>query len=140
MTRKERILAWTPAVLYMALIWTLSSFSSVNVPIESMPFSDKGAHFVEYGGLGLLLAHACIRTWPARRGFRTWLMTVILTTAWGALDEIHQAFVPGRNSDIFDLIADFLGACIGATFCHLAYRLWLARRGTHQLASNKDPS
>jgi len=29
------------------------------------------------------------------------------------LDEIHQAFVPGRSSDLADLVADGLGACAG---------------------------
>lgn len=31
----------------------------------------------------------------------------------GAIDEIHQSFVPGRFSSIFDWFADLLGGVIG---------------------------
>ncbi|MBK8169571.1 MAG: VanZ family protein [Sandaracinaceae bacterium] len=138
MTLRQGFFAWAPAVLYMALIWTLSSFSAVSVPIDEMPFQDKGAHFVEYGMLGILLAHACIQTWKSKRGPRTWLMAVIMTTAWGALDEVHQAFVPARNSDIFDLAADCLGACIGALVCHGLYRFWISRRQARDHGAPKE--
>jgi VanZ family protein len=38
---------------------------------------------------------------------------VLLTTLYGAFDEIHQWFTPGRSPDVHDLLADFLGATAG---------------------------
>jgi len=108
------IAAWAPAVLYMALIWTLSSFS-FDAPIEHVPLRDKGVHFVEYGVLGLLVAHACLATWPRHHVLRPAALAVLITVLWGWLDEIHQAFVPGRSSDALDLVADTAGALAGAT-------------------------
>jgi VanZ family protein len=41
---------------------------------------------------------------------------VIIAVLYGASDEIHQYFVPGRVCDIFDLVADSIGGFIGAFF------------------------
>ncbi len=109
---KRALTAWLPAVLYMALIWTLSSFT-FDAPIEHVPLRDKGVHFLEYGMLGFLLTHATLRTWPAHHVLRTAALAVCITLLWGWLDEIHQAFVPGRSSDALDLVADAAGALVG---------------------------
>ena len=44
------------------------------------------------------------------RSFRVWLGVFLLAATLGALDELHQAFVPGRVADIRDLGWDILGA------------------------------
>ena len=109
---KRALAAWLPALLYMGLIWTLSSFS-FDAPIEHVPLRDKGVHFAEYGMLGFLLAHATLRTWPRHHVLRTAALAICITLLWGWLDEIHQAFVPGRSSDALDLVADAAGALVG---------------------------
>lgn len=121
------IAAWAPAVFYMALIWTLSSFS-FDAPIEHVPLRDKGVHFVEYGVLGFLLAHACLATWPRHHVLRTAALAVLITVLWGWLDEIHQAFVPGRSCDALDLVADTAGALVGAAARTAVQRLRARRR------------
>jgi VanZ family protein len=37
----------------------------------------------------------------------------LLATLYGAGDEVHQMFTPGRNSDIADALADAVGAAAG---------------------------
>ena len=128
----RRAAAWLPAALYMALIWTLSSFS-FDAPIEHIPLRDKGVHFLEYGTLGFLLAHATFRSWPSRHLLRTAALAVCITVLWGWLDEIHQAFVPGRSSDALDLVADTAGALAGVSA--RAILRWLPR-----LRSPKTPA
>jgi VanZ family protein len=108
-------LAWLPAVLYMALIWTISSFALTDVSVSSFPLGDKGVHFVEYGVLALLLTHAAFRTWPRHHPLRTASLAVLITVLWGFVDEIHQGFVPGRSSEALDLVADTAGAIVGAS-------------------------
>lgn len=105
--------AFAPAILYMLLIWALSSFP-IQLDFSRVPLRDKGVHFVEYGTLSVLLTHALRVTAPQRRAILTWGAAVIITLVWGAIDEIHQAFVPGRSSDVGDLIADGCGAVVGA--------------------------
>ena len=60
------VFAWAPAAAYMALIFTVSSMQ-IDLPvIASIPLRDKAIHFVEYGVLGFLCAHAILLTWPRR--------------------------------------------------------------------------
>ena len=56
----------------------------------------------------------------------TFALAIMLTTLWGITDEIHQAYVPGRNSDVQDVLADALGAVLGAGF-YLILRTQLQR-------------
>jgi VanZ family protein len=113
--------AFGPALLYMLLIWALSSFP-IQLDFSRVPLRDKGVHFVEYGTLSVLLAHALRITGPQRRALLIWGAAVIITLVWGAIDEIHQAFVPGRFSDVGDLIADGCGAVAGSIIYLLARR------------------
>jgi VanZ family protein len=109
---RRSAIAWLPAIAYMALIWTLSSFSTLP-SIADIPFQDKGAHFIEYAVLGFFYSHAFTSyfpQWPRRRIF---FIAVLLATSWGALDECHQAFVPGRDASLLDVCADALGALLG---------------------------
>lgn len=112
---RDVALAWLPAVLYMALIWAVSSIALGELPIDRFPFRDKGLHLVEYLVLGFLVTHASLRTWPDRARTRIAAVALLVTCAWGILDEIHQAFVPGRSSDLVDVVADLIGALIGST-------------------------
>jgi len=122
---RDRALAWAPALLYMAAIWVLSSLSLTVMPVEHFPLRDKGVHLIEYGALGFLLAHAAFRTWPRHHPLRTAALSLLIAVLWGLLDEIHQAFVPGRASEALDLVADALGATVGVG---LRYALALATR------------
>ncbi len=38
---------------------------------------------------------------------------VLLSVLYGAFDEVHQSFTPGRSPDVRDLFADGLGAALG---------------------------
>lgn len=126
-------LAWLPAVLYMALIWAISSLSLPDLSIDRFPFRDKGIHAVEYFVLGFLVAHAALRTWPERPRARIAAVALLVTCGWGVLDEIHQAFVPGRSSDLLDVVADLVGALAGTTA-----RLALSALGPRAAASQPD--
>lgn len=112
--RRRLILAWLPAALYMLLIWVMSS-QALAISTANFPFRDKGVHAVEYGVLGLLLAHALSGTFVGAARLQLWLGSVGLTVLFGMSDEIHQAFVPGRSADILDVIADSVGAVLGAS-------------------------
>ncbi len=115
LTRGQIVLAWTPAVLYMGVIWLLSSLDLASLQVSRFPFGDKGVHFVEYSLLGLLLAHAALRTWPRHHPLRPSALAVLIAVLFGLLDEIHQAMVPGRSSDAFDVLADGIGSFAGAS-------------------------
>ena len=103
----------------MALIFVISSFE-VEVPgVQHIPLRDKGIHFVEFAALGWLCAVASARTWPSASAWRTAAFAVFVSFLWGLSDEIHQALVPGRSSELGDVIADLLGSVVGAVGSHL---------------------
>jgi VanZ family protein len=118
----RRALPWVPSIVYMALIWALSS-QSRQIELPSLPWNDKVAHFLEYAILGGLYAYAVMRTWPQLSLLRALAIAAVLTSAWGYTDEIHQAFVPGRNADTLDWVADTLGAIAGSTIACLLDRM-----------------
>ena len=41
-------------------------------------------------------------------------LAVVAVTLYGATDEFHQWFVPGRNADVHDLAADTFGGTVAA--------------------------
>ena len=67
---------------------------------------DKVAHFFEFGIFGVLLYRAFRDAAKVKHPF---VMTMITGVAYAAFDELHQAYVPGRFSDLTDFIADAAG-------------------------------
>jgi VanZ family protein len=125
----RRFFAWLPSLAYMGLIWALSS-QTRQIELPDLPFRDKLAHAVEYGILSVLNLWALRRS-SSHGALRSLFTAVLLTSAWGYLDEVHQAYVPGRFSDVYDWIADTCGAIVFASLATIAWRMReaaLARR------------
>lgn len=72
---------------------------------------DKLAHTAIYALLGALWVWPWWRRLQANGGrwFAGW-QPWALAAGFGACDEIHQSFVPGRSCDAADWLADALGA------------------------------
>jgi VanZ family protein len=114
-------LRWLPALVWMGLIFYLSSQSTLPLlPQDHGLFefvSRKGGHLLEYAILALLLGYAlgCIRHGA--------LVALLLASLYGASDEVHQYFVAGREARVFDWGVDTLGATLGAWAM-----IWIQRR------------
>ncbi len=112
---------WGPVALQMALIFAASSIPD----LQGLPggMSDKSGHGLGYALLGAVLLRALA---GGRIVGITWgraAAAIALATLYGASDEIHQAFVPGRSPDAFDVLADCLGAVAAVAAGGLA-RWW----------------
>jgi VanZ family protein/glutaredoxin len=99
---------WGPVAAYLAAITALSHQSSLTIPGGT----DWLWHGIEYAGLGALVGRA---VQPGRRGARVLLVAAAGCAAFGALDEFHQSFVPGRHSSAMDAMADTVGATLALT-------------------------
>jgi len=112
---------WGPVLAYCALIFIGSAQHDLSPP--DFPSSDKVAHFLEYGVLGLLWTRAAKASWP--RWTFGWLLvsTMLFTGFYGVTDEGHQLYVPGRFSDWHDALADVCGGTIGGIFYLVSVRL-----------------
>jgi VanZ family protein len=110
----HKILPKIPALLVVTAIWILSSQSTLPVLPKGILGFDKFQHCIAYLALAGTFAF-----WftPAQRRFhrlRTFLLIVLISSLYGVIDEIHQAFVPYRNCNVWDWIADTIGALLGA--------------------------
>jgi VanZ family protein len=106
----RRLVHWIPVLLYMGLIFILSSQSSLPA-LYQFPESVKVAHVLLYSPLGFLMVYALSRSAPSANLI---FLAAFLAFLYGLTDEIHQYFVPGRNASALDLIADGTGAIIGS--------------------------
>lgn len=116
---RSHLRVWGPVWAAMALIFAASGVSSV--PAAARAVDDALLHGAGYGLLAALLLRALAAArWSGVTG-RTALLAAVLATLYGATDELHQWFVPGRSAEWPDLVADATGA---AAVCGV---LWLWR-------------
>ena len=108
----RRLLLWAPVALYMMLIFWLSSISTP--PDLPSGVSDKGAHLLLYAGLGALLVRAHAGGWRRRVTLGIAATAIAVATLYGISDEVHQYFVPPREVELRDILADAIGASLSA--------------------------
>ena len=108
---REVVLRCLPAIAYLGMIHAVSS-----VPGEDLPalVDDRVAHFLQYFGLGVLVYLAVAGFDRIGRPWGVVATVVSFAALWGALDEYHQSFVPGRDSSLKDLGFDIAGATAAA--------------------------
>ncbi len=123
MIRNRRLEAWFFVFAYAGFIFYLSSQSAPLAPLARFEFFrslekypiDKLFHIVEYTVLGVLLIRAAVLesgtagTLSMGGIAAVWIAGVL----YGYSDEWHQRFVPGRQYDMTDWVADMIGISIG---------------------------
>ena len=108
-----------PAIAYATAIILMSSIPNLNAPEFRFLLFDKLAHFVEYAVFAFLAFRSFSHINHRMTRGRAFLLSAMFLSLFALLDEFYQHFVPGRYSDIYDLIGDILGALVV-----LAY-LWM---------------
>ncbi len=100
---------WLPAVAWMGLIFYLSAQPDLPTPAAGWLdlLLSSMAHVFLFGVLAVLWARALAQQ------RRVWLLAFAVTALYALSDEVHQAFVPGRHPDAWDLACDVLGAALG---------------------------
>jgi VanZ family protein len=134
---------WLPPLLWMALIWGLSSdagsaaqTSRFLVPLLMWLFPwatpaeielahelvRKCGHLVEYA----ILAALWFRTLRSERRLAlpasAWTVLAI-SVAWAILDELHQSTVASRTASATDVMIDTVGAGLAVLAAHLRTHL-----------------
>jgi VanZ family protein len=109
----------------MLLIYSMSSLQQL--PQTPGPFTDKHWHALEYGGFAVLWARALAGGRWTGLSARVCATAVGASLLYAATDEWHQAYVPGRDSSRWDLLADAVGASAAAAglyACGIIARSW----------------
>jgi VanZ family protein len=103
---------WMVVAAYLALVFFLSAQSTLP-ELPGAP-NDKVQHSTAYAVMGVLVTWALVRGEWRRVTCRTVVLATLFCTVYGWTDEVHQLFVPGRQYDLYDLLADATGAFLGA--------------------------
>ena len=112
--QRRAVRRWALVGLYLAAIFVLSAQPSAAIP-GSFHGLDKWLHGMAYGLLAAVWCRA-LAAWPlqGRPTSAIAAVAVLLAALYGISDEVHQAFVPMRTADLWDWIADGIGAGLGA--------------------------
>jgi VanZ family protein len=111
---KKLIWRWLPVFVWLIVIFIGSSIGSMprvgGKAVDAIVH--RIAHVIEYAVLGGLLLRA-----TSERGSITWRQVIgvaLLCALYGVTDEWHQAYVPGRSSELSAIPFDLGGGLIGA--------------------------
>lgn len=95
-------------------------------PVDISPVG----HFCEYFLLGVVLTNALRLHVPYRRAG---VFALLVASAYGITDELHQLFVPQRSCDPLDWVVDTLAAGIA---CLIACAIIAHRAKEHRSGAN----
>jgi Predicted integral membrane protein len=132
----RKILSWIAVILWMVLIFKLSSqtvvqsgklsgeVANINIKaiekvkpntkfniVEFNHIVRKNAHFFVYLFLAVLTINA-LRTGGVR-GYKCIIFALLICILYAISDEVHQIFVPGRGAQVKDVIIDSAGIAVG---------------------------
>ena len=116
---------WAPPLIYMGVIFAVSSMKQPPLPMPKFEWLtiDKLYHFIEYAILGGLVARAFLKAKPSIVPSQLiWGLSAAISILYGASDEWHQTFVPGRFATLADWVADVIGSIAGVLGVYLYYK------------------
>jgi VanZ family protein len=113
------VVYWGPVVGYAGLIFYLSAQSHPDDDLPSLfgAVNDKVLHALEYAGLGGLCYRAFRWGTSGSMAARAVFFSILTASLYGVTDEVHQLFVPFRESSWQDWLADVTGSVLGALWC-----------------------
>ncbi|MCG8329836.1 MAG: VanZ family protein [Chitinophagales bacterium] len=110
-----------PALMWAAVIFTLSTGNSIQAPRLTNLFEpDKLAHAAAYFVLTAFISWGFIKTIDKRWAFMWW--AALISSLYGlAMEIIQYSFFVNRHFEVYDIIANIIGALI----CIFVIRLFI---------------
>ncbi len=111
-------------IFFMILIWHFSSQVAADSDSVSLRWASilglpngatrKLAHMALFAGLAFsftyFIKNLHTLEFPGKKAV---IYPIIFCFAYGAIDEVHQIFTPGRSSEITDILIDTVGGIFG---------------------------
>lgn len=116
------ILSKLPLLVASAGIFYFSSLPQPPFVLTSFQWQDKVLHLAAYFAYGITIALA-IHVHQSISSNKKMTLIGLIGFLYALSDEYHQSFVPGRTSELGDIIADWIGV-ISAI---MLYRLCIKR-------------
>lgn len=118
-----------PVILYAAAVLAVSSLPGLQPPDVKVVALDKLAHLLEYAIFSFLTYRSFCR-WELRLVSRhAFGFSALFLSLFAAFDEIFQRFIPGRSSEVWDVLADLLGALLVLVLMEMRRRRVTRGRG-----------
>lgn len=105
-----KVRRWLPPLVWAGVILTGTSLPSSVIPGQASGV-DKALHFGIYLLFGVLLSREFSEVTTR---WRAAALAIVVAVLFGAADEWHQQFIPGRSTELADWYADSIGATVGA--------------------------
>jgi VanZ family protein len=114
--------SWLSVAAWGLTIFVLSSMSGSRINhLNVFRLWDKAAHFSAFAAGAAILAVALHLT-TRWNWMKVVLVSILLISLFGITDEWHQLYTPHRSGgDLYDWLADTLGAILGAMAAGLFY-------------------
>ena len=157
----KKVISWVAVLLWMALIFYLSSqpadqsnqlstgiTQAIAEAIEKVipgtkiiigelnHIVRKNAHFIAYMVLGILTVNALRNSGTKIK--KSFLLAMVICVLYAASDEIHQLFVPGRGCQFTDVLIDSAGALVGSGIIYAAGAIRRKRQESGREKSGKQ--
>jgi VanZ family protein len=114
-----------PIIIYSTAIFYASHQPTPFTPDLGLHWQDKLYHFSAYFFYGFAVLFALPAVFPRISGRKAMLVIIVAVMFYGASDEIHQYFIPGRSCELLDWCADALGGIAAAVVA----RFFVGKRG-----------
>ena len=116
-----------PMIIWMAVIFVSSSIPSQVFPTVEFWGWSKLVHLIYYSVLSYVVYRALSHQdrFPILHR-HPYLFGLIFAVLYGATDEFHQLYTPGRHAQMTDVWIDAFGACLFIAGVYV--RRWLRRR------------
>jgi VanZ family protein len=124
--KHRKILVYFPLIIYWIILLIATSIPTDDFPRILLSVGDKIKHFIAYAILAgyLTLAFAVQERvkWLSKNIV---IYAIIVASLYGIIDEFHQSFIPGRFFEMYDWLADILGAIAGSNIINLLIKKYL---------------
>ncbi|MBU1726705.1 MAG: VanZ family protein [Candidatus Omnitrophica bacterium] len=116
MDKRKIVIYWLPVLFCMVFIFFVSSMPAKKIPPLFIN-QDIAYHSLMYLLLAFLFGRALRNSFLNITLLKVIIFTTLFGLFYGATDEFHQLFVPGRSCSGFDLLIDTAGSFIGSLLC-----------------------
>jgi VanZ family protein len=101
-------------VFFALLILAGSSVPGNKIPEAFQLTPDKLIHCFEYFVLGSAIIYWLSQEFSILKKYKLILITLLIGSAFGIIDENYQRLTPGRTPDVWDWVLDTIGVLIAS--------------------------
>ena len=116
--KNKKIITYISLILYWLTLIIATSLPSKDMP--NIKLNDKIEHLLAYFILGILFNLSILFQDKIKiLKDNAFISSIVLLMIYAILDELHQIFIPGRDSSFIDWSADTIGIILGVLTTYL---------------------